>query len=138
MSMIYWMNEGIGIRASDLYPHLDRHKCCLFVRSELPGEVIPEEGFDLEDYMGFEVYDNLGDFMCHVDDSGMMTYGDSGDGESYFLYPPSYPWCLRENEPMSPQAVHDIIVRAVLKVTNLTEEQAEALIDDDIYEYGCG
>lgn len=137
MSMVYWMNEGIGVSDDKLYPHLDKQKCFKFISDELPNLEIENNNFDLDDYM-YDPYMNLGDFMCHVDDTGLMSFGDNGNGTSYFLYSPSYPWQRRANEPQSIQEVHDIIVRAIMKVTNLTAEDADKLIDDDIYEYGCG
>lgn len=138
MSMCYWMNEGIGITASRLYPHLDMHKCRLLLRALLPNEEIPDDDFDIDDYMYGNSFDNIGEFLCLLDDTNTMTYGDSGDGEYYFLYAPSYPWDRKDNEPISLQEVHERIIDVVLKVTNLTRRQAEDLIDDDIYEYGCG
>lgn len=137
MSTCYWMNEGIGVRDDKLYPHLDKQKCFRVISKELPELDIKMNNFNLDDYM-FDPFMNIGDFMCHVDDTGLMSYGDNGDGTSYFLYSPSYPWQRKENEPQSIEEVHKIIVKAIMKVTNLTAKEAEKLIEDDIYEYGCG
>lgn len=137
MSMCYWMNEGIGIRSSKLYPFLDAHKCYVAVVSQLPDEDINEDDFELDDFFYGEPFENLGDFMCYQDNTGTLTFGDNGNGESYFLYVPSYPWERAENEPLSLAEVHERIIDAVLKVTNLTREEVDILIDDDIYEYGC-
>lgn len=138
MSVCYWMNQGVGIRASQLYPHLNSHKCYVAVCQQLQDEEIDENEFELEDYLYGEPFQNLGDFMCHLDNTNVMTYGDNGDGEYYFYYAPSYPWERLDNEPLSLTEVHERIVDAVVKVTDLTRKQADALIDDDIYEYGCG
>jgi len=138
MSMCYWMNEGVGVRGSDIYWNLDKHKCFLAVKSQLPDEDINEDKFDLDDYLHGEVFQNIGDFLCHLDDDGIFTYGDDGDGQSYFLYPPSYPWNRSDNEPQTLAEVHEKLIKVILKVTNLSMEEAEELIDDDIYEYGCG
>lgn len=136
MSVTYWMNEGIGVTSDALWPRLNMHKCFLVVREQV-AENIKEEGFDLDDFFYGEPYENLGDFMCHVDDSGVMSWGDNGYGESYFLYCPSYPWYRRENEPSSEKEARKIIVDALLKVTDLSREEADKLICD-IYEVGSG
>ena len=47
MSMCYWMNEGVGVRASKIYPHLDKHKCFIAVFNQLPDEEIEEDDFDI-------------------------------------------------------------------------------------------
>jgi len=137
MSMTYWMNEGIGVSSDVLWPHLDKQKCMAVVAAQCPDLELDEKNFDLDDYM-YDTFVNFGDFMCHVDNTGVMSYGDNGYGVSYFLYPPTYPWDRRDNEPQSIDEVHAIIVDAIMKVTNLTAEEADKLIDDDIYEYGCG
>lgn len=138
MSMSYWMNEGVGIRCDDIFDHLDKHKCYLVVQEQLPDEEIDEEGFELDDFLYGNAFENIADFLCCLDDDDIFTFGDNGDGQYYFLYPPSYPWGRRENEPKSLEEVHSRIVSILLKVTDLTPQEAEALIDDDIYEYGCG
>lgn len=138
MSMCYWMNEGVGVRASKIYPHLDKHKCFIAVFNQLPDEEIEEDDFDIEDFLYGDPFSNLGDFMCHLDDSDTFTYGEDGYSESYLLYPPSYPWNRKENEPADVAEVHKRLVKIILQITNLTEQQAQKLIEDDMYEYGCG
>lgn len=51
---------------------------------------------------------------------------------------PSYPWERTENEPSSIAEVHERVIKAVLRLCDMTREQVETLIDDDIYDYGCG
>lgn len=138
MSMTYWMNEGIGVDSDTIWKHLDMHKCYRLIANWYPEDLPDESEFDLDDYFGGNPFENLGDFLCHIDDSGAMSWGDNGNGVYYFLYTPSYPWNRRENEPKSIQEVHEIIVAAILKVTNLSRDDADRLIDDDIYEMGCG
>lgn len=138
MSLCYWWNEGIGVRCEDIYPILDDKKCIAEIRAQLPDEEIDEEGFDIDDYFYGEPFENLADLLCHVDDSGLMTYGDTGDGEYFFFYTPSYPWERRENEPQSIEEVHEHIINAVLRLSSATREQIEAIIDNDISEVGYG
>ena len=51
---------------------------------------------------------------------------------------PTYPWERADNEPTSIEEVHERIVAAVLCLCDMTAEQVNALIDDDIYDLGCG
>ena len=44
----------------------------------------------------------------------------------------------KKYEPKTLQKVHEIIIDAVLLVCDMTREQVENLIDDDIYETYCG
>lgn len=138
MSTVYWMCEGIGIRTNELYPFLNKQKCIEVIKKQLPDEEIEEDDFDINEYFFGEPFDNLGDLLCHVDDTNTLTYGDNNEGEYYFYYPPSYPWDRRENEPKSIKEVHERIVAAVLQLCDIDRREIEAIIDDDIYDYGCG
>lgn len=145
MSMCHWICQGIGIRTNDLYPHLNSRKCAEFLNRMIPRKNIDEEidpnSFNvsyIDEYFYGEPFDNLGELLCHADDTGTMTYGDNGDSEYYFYYIPSYPWERRGNEPSSIQEVHDRIIDAVLVLCDMSRAEVDALIDDDIYDYGCG
>lgn len=138
MSMCYWINEGIGVKASIIYPYLDKHKCFVAVSNQLPDEEIEEDSFDIEDFFYGDPFEHLGEFMYCLDKSDTFTYATGEEGESYCLYPPSYPWDRKWNEPDSITEVHKRLVKIILQITNLTEQQAESLIDDNIYEVGCG
>lgn len=138
MGFIYWMNEGIGVRMSDVYPHLNKHKTFLAVASQLRNEEVEENDFNLDDYMYGEPFQNLAELFSLLDDTSVLTFGDNNEGESYLLYPPSYPWCRRENEPSSIDEVHERIIDVIVRLTDLTREQADELIDNDLYEVGFG
>lgn len=138
MSMCYWMCEGIGINTDSILKYLNKKKLIKFILEQIPEEIIDEEQFDLNDYLYGNPFDNLGDILCHCDDTKTLTYGDNGDGACYFYYTPSYPWSRRENEPQSVQEVHERIIDAVQKICTVTPEKVEKIIDDDIYDYGCG
>ena len=139
MSVSYWMCEGVGIRVGRLFPHLNNDKCIALIKEKYGEEFVEDENeFDIDDYLYGELFQNLGDMLCHCDDTNTLSYGDNGDGEYYFYYTPSYPWDRRDNEPTSLEDVHERIKDAVQRICDLTREEIEALIDDDIYEYGCG
>lgn len=139
MSMCYWMCEGIGIATSALVPYLDVDKCTKLICEQTSGEIVSnKEDFDINDYLYGEVFENLADMLCHCDNSEAMTYGDNGDGESYFYYTKTYPWERLETEPKSIEEVHSIIKDAVQRVCNLTRDEIEEMINDDIYDFGCG
>ena len=138
MSMCYWMCEGVGIDTDFIREYLDKKKCIKFIREQFPSETVEEEQFDLDDYLYGNPFDHLGDLLCHCDDTNTLTYGDNGDGTKYFYYTPSYPWNRRENEPQSIKEVHERIIAAVQEICTVPSQIVEEIIDDDIYEYGCG
>ena len=138
MSMCHWVCEGIGINTDDVIGKINVKKCIKFLKEQLPDAEIDEKDFDIYDFLYGQPFDNFGDVLCHCDDTDTLTYGDNGDGEYYFFYTTSYPWERRENEPASIEEVHERIIAAVQKLCDLTSDQIEKLIQDDLYEYGCG
>lgn len=138
MSVSYWMCQGVGIRTNELLPFLSTQKCVQFMKTQLPDEDIQEDKFDIDDYLYGEPFDNLAEMFTVCDNTNSLTYDDNGDGEYYFYYMPTYPWERTDNEPTSIEEVHKRIIDAVLCLCNMTAEQVNALIDDDIYDLGCG
>ena len=138
MSVCHWICEGIGINTDDVIGKINAKKCIKFLKEQLPDEEIDEKDFDIDDFLYGQPFDNFGDVLCHCDDTNTLTYGDNGEGEYYFFYTTSYPWERRENEPTSIEEVHERIIAAVQKLCDLTSDQIEKLIQDDLYEYGCG
>ena len=140
MSTCYWMCEGIGIKANELYPYLNKSKCISVLKRELGEDFEIQDGgdFEIDDYLFGNPFENMGDFLCHCDDTNTMTFGDNNDGDCYFYYVPSYPWERRHNEPLSITEVHERIIDSVQCVCDLSRTQIEDMIDDDIYDYGCG
>lgn len=138
MSMSYWMCEGIGIRTNDLYPFLNAEKCIKVIKEQLPDEEIDEEAFDIDEYFYGEPFQNLGELLCHVDDTDTLTYGDNGNGEYYFYYIRSYPWERKENESQSIEEVYERIIAAVTRLCDILPDEIRVLVDEDIYDYGCG
>lgn len=138
MSMEVWVCEGIGLRSSAIYPHLDMNKCCMEIQKQLSGVEISRNRFDLDDFLCCDPYCGLGDFLASLDDTNTMTYGDNGNGETFFYYTRCYPWEQLWNEPKSIDDVHQRIIRAVSKVCNLSPDEIDKLIEDDIYEEGYG
>lgn len=92
---------------------------------------------NLDDF--FQCFEgDLGDLLCYCDDTDSLTFCDDGVGNEYFYYPPSLPWHRTDAEPDSAEEVHRRIIKAVQKLTNLTDAEIDAMIDDDLYEVGCG
>ena len=69
---------------------------------------------------------------------GYYGYGDDGESGAYLYYPPSLPWQRTENDPQTLEEVHRRIIKAVQRVTDLTSEAIEVMIDDDLYVVGIG
>ena len=116
MSMCHWVCEGIGINTDDVIGKINVKKCIKFLKEQLPDAEIDEKDFDIYDFLYGQPFDNFGDVLCHCDDT----------------------WERRENEPASIEEVHERIIAAVQKLCDLTSDQIEKLIQDDLYEYGCG
>jgi hypothetical protein len=146
MSLCYWSINGIGIRAKEIVPYLDKNKLINFLASQFPDDEDISEiysnpnsfDFDINDFLYGEPFDNLADLLTHCDDTDSMTYGDDGEGGSYFYYPPCMPWEVTNNSPHTVEEVHNRIVLAVQKIATLTQEQIIDMIDDDIHVVGCG
>lgn len=66
MSMSYWICEGVGIRVNQLRPFLNPQKCIQLLKEQLPGEEILEDGFDIDDYLYGEPFENLADVFTFV------------------------------------------------------------------------
>lgn len=138
MSMDFWVCEGIGVRSSVIWPLLDMSKCREAVKKLIPDEDIPYNNFSLDDYMDGNPFYGLGDFLAQLDDTTTISYGDNGNGETFFIYNRSYPWEHFKNEPDSIDEVHRRIINAISKVCNLSKDEIDLLIEDDIYEEGWG
>lgn len=146
MSVSYWMIEGVGIDVDKIKPYLSNEKLVHFLAEQLPDdeivtEIIEKEAFsdlDINDFMYGEPFNNLGDLLAHCDDSNSLSYGDDGESGAYLFYPPSLPWERTENDPETLEEAHRRIVKAVQRVTDLSAERIEEMIDDDLYVVGIG
>lgn len=147
MSMCYWMIQGVGIETDRVYDHIDKAKLAEFLHQQLPddndiSDMVANRQFDdldVGDFLYGEPFDNLGELLTHCDPTDMLTYSDDGEGYSYFYYPPSMPWERRKNEPKSIGEVHQLIIQAVKTiVSDLSDAQIDALIQDDLYVVGMG
>lgn len=137
--MDYFICQGIGISAEELFPFLDKQKCITTIKRLHPEAKVSEADFDIEDWIFGMPYDSLAELLTFCDDTNTITYGDTGGcGTSYFYYIPSYPWERTENEPQSVDEVHERIIDAVLKLCDMPREQIEDMINDEIYDVGCG
>lgn len=145
MSVCYWSIEGIGIPMSEVFPHLNNAKVIDFLANELPEDINlnmwknadnPEE-FDIDCYLYGMPFDNLAEMLTHCDNTDTLTFGET-ENDCFLYYRPSMPWDHVQNEPKSANEVHRRIVKAVQALTDLSEEEIESLIVDDLFEVGCG
>lgn len=148
--MDYWVINGIGINTNDIRPHLNQGKLLDFLAEQLPDDedvikwvALREEtgkcpAFDINDFFYGKPFANLADLLTFCDDTDTLTYDDDNEGSSYFYYPPSMPWELREDDPKTIEEVHQRIVAAVQKVTGLTADNIESMVDNEIYVVCAG
>lgn len=146
MSMSYWVIEGVGIEVSDVEPYLDGEKLCNMLCEQLPDDerlrsISERKAYNELSYYnyihGYPFY-GLADILTHCDDTDSITYGDDGEMREFFYYPPSMPWHHTENEPQTLQEVHRRIIAAVRKITTLSEQEIDDMIDDELYIVGYG
>lgn len=118
MSVSYWMIEGVGINTDKIESFLDKEKLAQMLLKQLPDdEELLEmsvnkkyDGLDVREFLYGNPFENLGDLLTHCDDTDSITYGDDGEGGSYFYYPPSMPWHRTETEPDTLEEVHRRII----------------------------
>lgn len=139
--MEHWIISGVGICADELRPFIDYEKLTSFLKEEYEiddGNLTLTEKTGLDGLMHGCPYDNFAELLTHCDETDLLTYDDTGNGEcSYLFYPPTMPWNRRENEPTSPEEVHELIAVAVSKICNIPREKLEELINDELYVEGC-
>lgn len=146
MSMSYWMIEGIGLNVQDIKPYINMEKAVRFFYGLFPNDPDLADLIAANDYASFDLetfyqgngFDNLADVLCHCDDTSSLIFGDDGDGNVYLYYPPSMPWHRTETEPQSEQEVVARIIKAVLKIADMSEDKIKEAIDVDLHEVGAG
>ena len=138
MSMVHWVCDGIGIRTNELYPYLNKNKCINFICKQVPNAKIDADSFDIDQFFDGNPFENLGDMLCHADDTNTLTFDTDGQGEYYFYYRPLYPWQMTDKDPVSLQEVHERIIDCVLCLCDMSRLEAESFIDNAIYDYGFG
>ena len=145
MSMCHWICEGVGVRCDDIYKYLNMSKCLSEIKKLLPNEPIlneyTPENFDVDEFDELtwcNLFICVGDFLSQLDEKGVLSYGYDGDAQSFCYYTPTYPWCIGANDPATLLEARELVKDVVRKVCDIDEETLDKLIDDDIYEYGCG
>ena len=151
MSMTYWMIEGVGINTDTIWNRLDDKKVVQFLTQEFPDEVTATEAeaalaaiargescpINIRDYLHGEPLDCLGEALALCDDTEILIYGNDCETE-YVYYPPTMPWQRCAFDPTSIDDVHKRIIKAVQKLTDMTSNEIEGLIDDYLHVVGCG
>lgn len=146
MSMSYWLLEGVGICADEIVPHIENKKLAHMLLKEMPEDeelisIVKNKKYDelqIDEFLYGEPYDSVAEMLTFCDDTDSITYGDDGEGTSYFYYPPSMPWHQTDTEPQSLEEVHKRIINAVQKITSLSNEDIAKMIDDELYVVGFG
>lgn len=146
MSMCEWVVEGIGICTDKIEPFIDKEKLAYKLFEQLPEDnelaaLIEAKSFnklDVDNYMFGCPFENMADVLCHFDDTDTLSYSSDGEGAYYFYYPPSMPWHRKETEPESAEEVHRRIIKAVKKITDLSDDEIDNMIDDELFVIGFG
>lgn len=150
MSVSYWVISGVGICAEDVTRALNRKKLVLKLLELLHDEDSQEllqsiiandryEEFDIEgEFLFGNPYDNMAELLVECEGTMSFTYSDDGFSRSYFYLPPTMPWINLESDPKTLEETHRRIIMAVQAITDLSAEEIEDLIDDDLYVVGEG
>jgi hypothetical protein len=150
MGTCHWVCQGIGVEHSNILPLLDADKLkVLFVdisEDEWESEynysaLAKEEKIDaiMECIDCSDFCDKLPELLQQKDDRGVLETGNDNDGLYFLLYSPRYPW--EESGGFTSQ---DEVVKYFYDLIrpfcrdDVTEGELLAVIDEDIYAYGCG
>lgn len=135
--MCHWIVSGVGIQLDDL--PLNNQKCLALYKEVLPDIPVEDEtAFDIRDYLNCNPFEGIKNLFYYADKKDVLICDSDGEGNNYLYYPPTMPWERRTNDPETLLEAHDIIREAVKNLTDLSDSEIEALINDDLYEYGCG
>lgn len=146
MSFNYFTIEGIGVTESNIAPFVNPKKVIECIKKLCPSELedIENDTNGVDDIDELEnivdgyicsggYYKSICEMLVYMNDENFLLFEPSND-EDYLFYPRKYPWEMKKGEPKTLQEVHEIIIDAVLLVCDMTREQVENLIDDDIFE----
>lgn len=130
MSTDYWSCTGFGVKAEDLLPYMNAKKCVKFLRNDLPNMSIDYFDFDINNYIYGEPFSCFAEILAECDETGSLTYGNTGyDGYSYLYYPPQYPWTILNKDPLSKIDVLKRIFDAVSKVCDIDLPTLTRMVD---------
>ncbi len=144
MSHYHWIVQGVGIDTSKVKPYIDGEKFAnvLYDYSDYNKKLydgVKDTDFGRKDGSADYLlrpaceFDNLAELLTFCDDTNSIVYTYDGKGNSFFHYPPSMPWERTETEPQTIKEVHNRIIEAVKKITSLTDDEIDKMIDDDLY-----
>jgi len=136
MSVETYIIEGIGVKTKQLRPYLNDENCIAFLKEYDATIVIDEDSFNINDYISGKPFKNLSELLYFCDYSDCLRCDGDGNGEDYLYYPPKYPWQLKENDPRSIEEAHKLLIETIQRICDISREDVEALIDDDLYEVG--
>ena len=141
MSRDYWGITGYGIELdNDVINAMEEEKIRKLVNELNPEMHFTKNVFNDETFCG-EPYENLGEFLCELDETGTMTWDSDGFERVFFLYTPPYPWHDRGiKQPENSQQVMDNIMKILEKVCDFNnKEEYEKVKEkiDYIDTYGC-
>jgi len=136
MSVSYWGIVGYGVCIDNLYKYLDHEKINKIVRKLNLHYTFDDDVLEDDTFEG-AVYDCFAEFLCDLDDDNIFNWDDDGNGRSFFLYMPSYPWQRKENEPQTLNQVRDRMVKLLKIVCDASSEDLYNTLGY-ISDWGCG
>lgn len=139
---------GIGICMDEIKDRIDNRKMVEYLIEQLPDmaeelrKILNSEellaAFDIEDYMQSTPYYYVAEIFASLDDSHWLCYDDASGGTEYLYFRPVYPWQIDDACPRSIDEVHQLLISVISQLTDMTAEEIEAVIDDDLSDWYFG
>ncbi len=143
MSSSYGVVYGYGIPVDGLGDRVVPEKFIKFCREkgiwfDEDDRIIEEDGFDstiIVDCLSGS-YTSVEEVFADLDDTGLLDYDNGEMWGGYLLYYPTYPWNKGVRVAESKEQVENAIIKAVQKLTDLTDDEIKDKIKY-IEDYYC-
>ncbi|MCR5224906.1 MAG: hypothetical protein K6C34_02380 [Alphaproteobacteria bacterium] len=154
MSADYWSVKGIGVNEEDLANEVSGPKVVAALKKLKEAGVFKRAAADVqkslkalnntygEDMDSDDIYDMLdslgiytlvellSDILETSTGTCLFNYLETGYQEGYLFYPAKYQWDMQAKDPVTRGQVEDILAEAIVKITDLSQDEAKTLIKD--------
>ena len=137
MSVTRWPIIGYGIKIDNIAKYINNNKVKKEISNLLPNEttIFDEDILQSDCFCGNPYY-YFSEFLADLDNHRWFTYDSNGDGDEFFLYPPKYPWEIRDDDPKSMEDIDKRLIEILNKICDMPDEYGYLI--DYIEEEGWG
>ena len=129
MSFTPWTVEGVGISVNTFAHRIDEEKLFHKIQEVTHTSLEGREEDPLEDLI-LDVF-GYSDYYIDPEEYPGLLFGYCAE-ERFIFFPPAMPWQRKENEPKTLEEVHQMIVKLVCSITDMTADEVLKEIDDDL------